>query len=246
MAGADYRVTPDTLLGFALAGGTTGFSLASGLGIGSADLFQAGAFARHDLGPGYLSAALAYGWHDVTTDRSVALAGVDRLQGCFKADTLSGRFEGGYRFATLWAGLTPYAAAQVISFRLPAYAEQTLAGTGLFALNYGAETTTSTRTELGLRGDRSFATQTGVLTLLSRLAWAHDYDTSRGVTAAFQALPGTSFVVNGARPNADSALVSTGADMKWSNGFSLATTFEGEFACHVTSYAGKGVARYTW
>ena len=119
-------------------------------------------------------------------------------------------------------------------------------GTGLFALNYAAQTTTSTRTELGLRGDRSFATQTGVLTLRSRLAWAHDYDTSRGVTAAFQALPGTSFVVNGARPNADSALVSTGADMKWSNGFSLATTFEGEFAGNVTSYAGKGVARYTW
>ena len=198
------------------------------------------------MGPGYLSAALAYGWHDVTTDRSVALAGVDRLQGCFKADTLSGRFEGGYRFATPWVGLTPYAAAQVVSFRLPAYAEQTLAGAGLFALNYGAETTTSTRTELGLRGDRSFATQTGVLTLLSRLAWAHDYDTSRGVTAAFQALPGTSFVVNGARPNADSALVSAGADLKWSNGFSLATTFQGEFAGHVTSYAGKGVARYIW
>jgi len=34
--------------------------------------------------------------------------------------------------------------------------------------------------------------------------------------------------------------------MKWSNGFSLATTFEGEFAGNVTSYAGKGVARYTW
>ena len=246
VAGADYRISPDTLLGFALAGGSTGFSLANGLGSGSADLFQAGAFARRDFGPAYLSAALAYGWHDVTTDRSVTLAGLDRLQGRFRAETLSGRFEGGYRFATPWVGLTPYAAAQVISFCLPAYAEQTLACTGLFALNYAAQTTTSNRTELGLRGDRSFAAQTGALTLRSRLAWAHDYDPSRAVTATFQALPGASFVVNGARPNADSALVSTGAEMKWSNGFSLATTFEGEFAGHVTSYAGKGIARYTW
>jgi uncharacterized protein with beta-barrel porin domain len=41
-------------------------------------------------------------------------------------------------------------------------------------------------------------------------------------------------------------LVSAGAEMKWPNGFSLATTFEGEFAGNVASYAGKGVARYTW
>jgi uncharacterized protein with beta-barrel porin domain len=59
-------------------------------------------------------------------------------------------------------------------------------------------------------------------------------------------LPGASFVVNGARPDADSALVSAGAEMKWLNGFSLAATFEGEFSGNVTSYAGKGVARYSW
>ena len=34
--------------------------------------------------------------------------------------------------------------------------------------------------------------------------------------------------------------------MKWLNGFSLATTFEGEFPGNVTSYAGKGVAKYSW
>ena len=43
-----------------------------------------------------------------------------------------------------------------------------------------------------------------------------------------------------------SALVSAGAEMKWLNGFSLAATFEGEFSGNVTSYAGKGVARYAW
>ena len=44
-------VSPDSLLGFALAGGGTGFSLANGLGSGSADLFQAGAYGRNDVGP---------------------------------------------------------------------------------------------------------------------------------------------------------------------------------------------------
>jgi uncharacterized protein with beta-barrel porin domain len=249
-AGADYKVAPDALIGFALAGGATGFSLANGLGSGSADLFQAGVYGRKNIGPAYLSAALAYGWHDVTTNRTVALAGVDQLQGRFRADTFSGRFEGGYRFATplfgSTMGITPYAAVQVISFNLPSYAERSLTGGGLFALNYAAQTTTDTRTDLGLRGDKSFAVQDGVLILRSRAAWAHDFDPNRAVTAIFQALPGASFVVNGARPDADSALVSAGAEMKWLNGFSLAGTFEGEFSGNVTSYAGKAVAKYSW
>jgi len=245
-AGADYKPSPDSLLGFALAGGGTSFSLANGLGSGSADLFQAGLYGRQNFGAAYLSAALAYGWHDVTNNRTVALAGFDVLQSRFQAETFSGRFEAGYRFATPYVGITPYAAAEVLGFHLPAYAEQSLTGGGLFALNYASQTTTDTRSELGLRGDRSFAVPVGVLTLRSRLAWAHDYDPDRAVTAIFQALPGANFVVNGARPDADSALVSAGAEMKWLNGVSLSGTFEGEFSGNVTSYAGKAVLKYAW
>src|SRR5262249_15684487 len=50
-AGADYRVSPDSLLGFALAGGGTNYSLSDALGRGSSDLFQAGAYGRHNFGP---------------------------------------------------------------------------------------------------------------------------------------------------------------------------------------------------
>jgi uncharacterized protein with beta-barrel porin domain len=244
--GADYRLSPDTLLGFALAGGGTSFALAGGLGSGSADLFQAGAFARHNFGAGYIAGALAYGWHDVTTNRTVALAGLDELQARFRADTFSGRFEGGYRFTTPMVGLTPYGAVQVTSFLLPNYAEQALAGSPQFALNYASQTTTDTRTEIGLRTDKSFALQDSMLTLRGRAAWAHDFDPDRAVTALFQALPGASFVVNGARPDADSALVSAGIERKWLNGFSLAGTFEGEFSGNVNSYSGKAIVRYAW
>ncbi|KJC36633.1 autotransporter [Bradyrhizobium sp. LTSP885] len=245
-AGADYKLSPDTLIGFALGGGGTNYSLANGLGNGSADLFQAGVYGRHNIGAAYLSAALAYGWHDVTTNRTVTLAGFDQLRGRFRAETFSARFEGGYRFATPLVGITPYAAAQVISFHLPSYAETAVIGTPMFALNYAGQTTTAARTELGLRTDKSYALQDAMLTLRGRAAWAHDYDNANSVTAIFQSLPGASFVVNGARPNPDAALVSAGAELKWLSGFSLAATFEGEFSGNVTSYGGKGVAKYSW
>ena len=124
--GADYWFSPYTLAGFALAGGGTNFSVANG-GSGRSDLFQAGAFVRHNVGAAYLTGALAYGWQDITTDRTVTVAGVDQLRAQFNANAWSGRVEGGYRFVTPWMGgigITPYAAGQFTTFDLPAYAEQ--------------------------------------------------------------------------------------------------------------------------
>jgi uncharacterized protein with beta-barrel porin domain len=41
--GADYLFSPNTIAGFALAGGGTSFSVTNGLGTGRSDLFQTGA-----------------------------------------------------------------------------------------------------------------------------------------------------------------------------------------------------------
>ncbi len=243
--GADYRISPNTVAGFALAGGGTSFNVA-GLGSGRSDLFQAGAFIRHTVGPAYISAALAYGWQDVTTTRTVTAAGFDELQANFNANAFSGRLEGGYRIATPWLGITPYAAGQFTTFLLPSYAEQAIVGTNNFALSYGAQSVADPRSELGLRTDKSYALTNAVLTLRTRTAWAYDYNINRNIASTFQTLPGSSFVVNGAAPARNSALTTASAEVKWLDGFSLAATFEGEFSNVTRSYAGKGVARYSW
>ena len=246
--GADYLFSPQTLAGFALAGGGTNFSV-NNLGTGRSDLFQAGAYLRHTAGAAYISAALAYGWQDITTDRVVTIAGADRLTAGFNANAWSGRIEGGYRFVsplTGGIGVTPYAAGQFTTLDLPAYAEKVLSGTGTFALAYGAKSVTDTRGELGLRSDKSLAMQDGILTFRGRLAWAHDFDPDRSTAATFQTLPGASFVVNGAARAPDAALTTASAEMKWLSGWSAAATFEGEFSDVTRSYSGKGVVRYAW
>src|SRR5205823_6520415 len=142
-----------------------------------------------------------------------------------------------------WMAITPYAAGQVTTLDLPAYAEQAIVGTNTFALAYPSKSTTASRNEIGLRLDRSFAMQDGIVILRGRTAWAHDYNTDRNIGAAFQTLPGASFVVNGAAPAHDAALTTASAEWKWLNGFSLAGSFEGEFSNLARSYAGKGVVR---
>jgi uncharacterized protein with beta-barrel porin domain len=246
--GADYRFSPNTLAGFALAGGGTSFNV-NGLGYGRSDLFQAGAFLRHTMGAAYVTGALAYGWQDITTDRTVAAAGLDHLRAEFNANAYSGRVESGHRFVVPTfggLGMTPYVAGQFTTFDLPAYAEGVVAGSPLFALSYAGKSVTETRGEFGFRADKSFAVANGILTLRGRLAWAHDFDPDRSIAATFQSLPGASFVVNGAAQASDSALTTASLEMKWLNGWSAAATFEGEFSGVTESYAGKGVVRYAW
>jgi uncharacterized protein with beta-barrel porin domain len=65
------------------------------------------------------------------------------------------------------------------------------------------------------------------------------------LAAVFQTLPGASFIVNGALPAKDSALVSAGAEYRLANGLTLLGKFDGEFASRSSTYAGTGALRYS-
>jgi uncharacterized protein with beta-barrel porin domain len=243
-AGADYRITPNSRLGFALAGGSTNWTLSQGLGSGRGDAFMAGIYGKTYLGPVYLHGSLAAADHWISTDRTAA---GDHLTAQFAAQSYGGRIEGGYRLATAFGGVSPYAAAQLQSFRTPAYAESDLTGGG-FGLAYASRNATDTRSELGGRFDREIIPWSSdeVVTFTGRVAWAHDWVSDPTLAASFQALPGQSFLVNGAVPAKDSALASGGAEVRIASGWSIAAKFDGEFAAHSTTYAGTGVVRYRW
>ena len=135
---------------------------------------------------------------------------------------------------------------QLLSNAAARPSRQTRHRRGTFALTDASKTVTDTRSELRLRGDKSFALTNAILTPRGRAAWAHDYNIDRSIAATFQTLPGASFVVNGAAQARDSALTTASAEMKFASGISLAATFEGAFSDVTRSYAGKGVVRYGW
>jgi outer membrane autotransporter protein len=243
-AGLDYRVAPGTIVGFALAGGGTGWSLAQGLGTGSSDTFQAGVYAKTYSGPFYLAGALAYTQHWMSTDR-VAFAN-DLLQARFDAESFGGRAEAGYRIPNTIAAITPYAAVQAQNFHTPTYRETDVTGGG-FGLTYNAHDASDTRTELGARFDKPILLNwNAVLALRGRIAWAHDWITDPNLIPTFEVLPGANFLVQGATPAKNSALTSAGAELRLINGFSVLAKFDGEFAAHSQTYAGTGTVRYTW
>jgi outer membrane autotransporter protein len=243
-AGLDYALARDTVIGVALAGGGTNWGLAQGLGNGRSDAFQGGVYGTTRWGASYVAASFAYTNHWMSTDR-FAFAG-DHLTASFNAQSVGGRIEGGYRVATAFGALTPYAAVQTQGFWTPGYRETDLNGGG-FGLAYNARTATDTRTELGGRFDKQMLLDSdALLALRGRLAWAHDAVSNPTLAAAFQTLPGASFIVNGATPAKNSALVSAGAELRLKNGVSLLGKVDGEFANRSSTYAGTGTLRVSW
>ena len=71
---------------------------------------------------------------------------------------------------------------------------------GGFGLASNAMSASDTRSELGTRFDSLALVDQMPLILRGRVAWAHDWVSNPAIGAAFQALPGSAFTVNGAAP----------------------------------------------
>lgn len=252
-AGLDYRLTPSTVIGFAVAGGGTNFNIAGGYGSGHSDVFQAAVYSSTRINAVYLSTALAYAWHRVSTSRYLTVDGTDNLTAEYSANNIAGRIEGGYRFSVLEGfdgsgfGVTPYGAVQVQAFRTPAYSEVAASGSSTFALSYDARTTTAVRTELGLWLDKSYLIdRNSAWTVFGRAAWAHDTFSDPSIVARFQGLPGSSFTEFGATPVHDSLLLTAGTRLSMRNGWAVMAKLDGELARGSRTYIGTGRLSYAW
>lgn len=242
-AGADYRISRDNLIGFALAGAGSNWSLAQALGFGRSDAFQAGVYGKTAFGRAYFAGALAYTNSWFATNR-IALG--DQLTAKFNGTTWGGRMEVGYRFPASDAfGATPYAAFQAQHFNTPAYGETDLVDGGL-GLTYSGRSGSDIRSEIGARFTSRAAWADVPVIVRSRLAWAHDWVSNPAFNATFQALPVSSFIVNGAMPASDYALASLGAELHMTARWSLSGQFDSQFAQNVRSYSGTATLRYTW
>ncbi|HEY5541856.1 MAG TPA: autotransporter domain-containing protein [Candidatus Binatia bacterium] len=245
--GVDQKISHSMMLGFALAGGGSSWSLTDGLGSGRTDFIQAGLYALTRNGPAYFSAALAYAWHQASTDRTVTITGPDRLAADFNIHGPGLRIEGGYRFATNLFDFTPYVGSQLQAIFIPSYREYATSGSPGFALYYDAKATILARSELGFWLDRTIPLADGtLLALRSRLAWVYDFTNARRITASFQTLPPATFTIDGATSAPNIVLASVVADLKFGNHITLGARFDGELAGKLISYSGTGTLKFKW
>jgi outer membrane autotransporter protein len=245
IGGADKRLTDWLLAGVTLGLGRQQFH--SGNGSGDSNDFLIGLYGRAEAGNAYLVASLGYGWHQITTTRTVTVSGTDVLRGKENAHEVGGRVEAGWRMPLDDAySIAPYGAFAGESFESPAFTETALSGASTFALSYAAQTTSLGRSELGAHLERGFSLEHGMLTADVRTAWAHQLDDLPFTQASFISLPGAAFQTLGVRPARDTALLGLDLEIQNSSGLFFGLKGESQFGAGTTLVEGMGNFGWRW
>lgn len=238
-AGWQRALSGDRLIGLAMAGGVTGWSLDGAQGTGNSNFLQLGAYGVQEAGNFYLTGAAGLAIHDMSTDRNVTILRAHDYEADYSSTDAALRAEAGYRLGMMeGASVIPYAALEGHYIFTGSYDEDTVSGRNGFALSYDANTTTALRSELGLGFEIASAGETPRLAFTGRAAWAHDWSEGDGTDVSFQAIDNASFTVTGAEAPDDVALVNATLSAWVTESLEVSGSATGEFGNGYESLSG--------
>jgi outer membrane autotransporter protein len=248
-AGVDYQIAPDLLLGAAMGGSSSNFSVRDRGTSGHLDAVHLGGYGVKTWGSTYAAGAL--GFSTIRNDTSRTIAGLGPAQvatGNFGSNLLSGRLEVGSTRPFGRVAVTPFVAVQFAELWQSGYTEANVApaGAGPLGLSYAAQTAASLPTFLGAQVDGRFDLPFAAVSPYARLSWMHEFSPTRQISPSFIGLPGTSFTVVGAPAARDAAKVEVGSKLAISRSVKAFVSFDGAFAERSEAYAGKGGFNFVW
>jgi outer membrane autotransporter protein len=248
--GLDYQVDPTQLIGVAVGGSESHFSVPDRATSGDLVAGHVGAYGVGTWGALYAAGVLSYSRFDNDVRRTIAGVGpTETATGRFASDLLGARLELGRSYALSWLNVTPFAAVQTSTLWQRGFTEtSTAAGLpGILGLTSQSQTTTSLPTFLGVQLDTRLALANGLVwSPFVRVAWVHEFNPDRSIANSFVSIPGTVFAVDGARAWSDALKVNAGSRLALNQYASLFASFDGEFANSGQSYAGRGGIRFSW
>ncbi|WP_324134431.1 autotransporter domain-containing protein [Bosea sp. (in: a-proteobacteria)] len=241
--GADYRIAPGSVIGFALSGGQSRSELGRNLGSSNADIFQLGLYGATKIGALSLAGSLSYAAMQVETRRNIPALGLGTTAD-YSAHVWGGRLQAAYDlFSAGGFTVSPIAALQIQSVHTPNFRE-TNSFTGAAAGVTGrSNTNTALRSDLGLRVTSVTTLGGRKVTLFTEIAWAHYFQRDITFAASLTGIANTNFVIEGARSNRDAALFSAGADIQLTPNLTLGGRLDASASGNTTSFAGSGVLR---
>jgi outer membrane autotransporter protein len=250
-AGLDYQFAPDLLAGFAMGGSSSNFSVRNRITSGYVEAAHFGGYGVKTWGPLYAAGALSFGAFRNSETRSIAGVGpTETATGSFGSNLFSGRVEVGSKRVLGWFAVTPFAAVHFAELWQNGFTETNAVppgAAGPLGLSYGSTSVSSLPTFVGAQLDTRLALGNAmVLSPYARLSWVHEFEPNRAINAAFIALPGAAFTVDGPRAARDAARIDAGAKLAIRPNAWLFASFDGEFSSRSQSYAGKAGARVAW
>ena len=240
--GAERAVRDDLSLG--VAAGLAASSLDSDGALGNGDIisYEAGLYARFTHGHLVLNGAVAYGFHDVSLERPLDVAGVTATSD-YDAHAVSGALEAAYRLpviASLRAG--PFARLRHDWVTRPAFSEDDAGAAGLavddetenrFATVVGVSLAYAIDDEAG----RTFQAQLD-------LGWQHRFGPRTSTTDA--SLAGADITTRGPESSRDAGIVGLGLTGRLDDRWSVDVGWDGSFADGENAHAVTAGLSYRW
>jgi uncharacterized protein YhjY with autotransporter beta-barrel domain len=242
-AGLNFSPNSGSDLGIALSWNTADFAVDNSFGTGTSDTVYVALRGRTSSDRGYVEGALAYGRSDIATDRTLTIAGADRLIGETTANSLAAHVEAGYHMAIF----TPFVGLRAKSITTQAYSESAISGSSSYALRYDEAANTSLRTELGMSMNwPAGGAVSGTPEFGLRAAWAHELASNEPGTTSFLTSPGVAFPVYGVAQDRDSLILASSVGIGADNGLYLDGAVNAEYSSNSQDFGGSLTVGYRW
>ena len=250
-AGLDIAVGAQSTVGIAAGAGETSASLSGGLGRASSWTGQLGVFGRTRLdtraGGFTLEGAAAISFLETDTRRTQYFLNNAEQRASHDARVYSFRLEGrhdGLRRAGI--SFQPLLALQAQVVDSAGYTERSSAPGTPTGVTVAGSTNSTVRTELGVQAEGRVPVGTRMVRGFGRVAWAHYLMREQSSVTALQAFPGQGFVVQGARPDADSAILAAGLETEIAPRWTLGARVDSELSSRVREISGTVRLRYSF
>lgn len=247
--GVDYQLTSNYLVGIAVGGSNGDFQVANRSTFGST---TGGHIAFYDLatfGSFYGASSTSFSFYDNRTTRNIGSfggLGAETERGNFNSHEFRTRLELGRHYSGFGGSITPFVALEIAELRSNGFTESRVSGPGLLALNVQGQSAADVPAFIGARFQRVVGIGDVVLTPTLQVAYLHEFAPYRSQSGSLVNLPGSIFLVDGARPSYNAAQVKAGAALAIGPHSALFANFDGEFSGVDQLYAGKGGFRYVW
>ncbi len=227
VAGIDGQLG-DWRLGLLASYGQSGFEIGNRAASGSSDNYTIGLYGGTQWGNLAFRSGLAASWHDIDTDRAIALPGfTDQLAASYGARSILAFGELGYRFElTNAATLEPFANLTHLHLSTDGFSETG----GAAALTSAASTTDASFVTMGLRASHQFAMGTVLGTAHAAAGWQHGFGNLASTSTMAFASGSDSFTITGTPPARDTAFIQAGLDLNLSDTTTIGFSYDGQFA----------------
>jgi outer membrane autotransporter protein len=198
---------------------------------GTSDSYHLGVYGGKAWGPLALRTGLTYAWHDIETNRQVALQGFsDNLQSTYSANTSQVFGELGYSLQAGPIALEPFANLAYVDVHTQAFQERG----GAAALTAQQGNSAMTFSTLGAHASTQLGGSLMNATLRGTLGWRHAFGSTTPTSSLAFANAGSPADIAGVPIDRDAAVVVVGLDIALSPVSTLGFAYSGQMGTNAT------------